>query len=967
MKRFFIALTLLLNTYSSYVFLLANTPKLGIPDVEYFNRRQYGGATQNWKVSQGKSDLLYFANNDGLLEYDGVRWRLHRHMGDLIVRSATCIDDKVYAGGFNEFGFFRYDSLHHFQYTSLATTPELKSLGNTWAIHELENKVIFQFDVAICVFEDDKLVATIPSNSRFISSFIANGLLLVQDESRGLLEVRGNKAFPIAGGDIFTAKTIASVMELSENRIAIGTMRAGMYIWDMQTIEPWDIPANEELKKANVFCGVSYQDEYLVFGTIQNGFLITDMNGKLVMQIDKDKGLVNNTVLSVFVDREGGIWGGLDNGIARISLNSSVSFLGSYYNLGTGYIMRQYRNSYYFGTNQALYAIDKERFKDPLKDRRDFQRIKGTEGQVWSLYQDDTGLLCGHNLGIFAISGRTSKLITPPDVKGVWGFIEIKDRPDLMLAGTYNGLILLKKEEKSWRFVKHISGFEESSRFAEWDNERNLWVAHGSKGLYQIRLSKDYQVIEDVKSHGFTLFDDKSSMVISKVKGQCIVAGNNGIYQINENGSATPYTLFDTYFINGDFPSQLYEDRFRNVWYFQANKVGVLRYLEDGSYKRIDYPFLSLEQKLVSGFESVFVVDKQNAFFGIEDGYAHYSLQDNQNFNVPFKVHLRSFKGVSDSVEYVLHQQDDEETTQLKIPEYPFKNNSFEIHYAATFFQDDEVMYSTHLSGVDEVNEGWSTIGFRQYTKLKEGDYSFKVQAKNRYGVQSKPLVFKFKVLPPWHRHLYAKIAYLILLIALTIIVIKIFNRRVEVSRQKEELNQRARYKAKEEQLMNEALRADKELIKMRNDRLRSDMLFKEKELANSALSVIQKNEFLASIKERLKRIKSSKDLDEIVYKLGLVIKNIDKDIDSESHWEAFELHFEQVHAEFLKRLKEKHADLSLREQKLCAYIRMGMTSKEIAMMMNISFRAVENNRYRLRQKLDLMHGENLSRYISTL
>ena len=967
MKRHLIVMMLLLNMYPFCMYLLANNPKLGIPDVEYFNRRQYGGATQNWKVSQGKSDLLYFANNDGLLEFDGVRWRLHRQMGNLIVRSATCIDDKVYTGGFNEFGFFRYDSLHHFQYTSLATTATLKALGNTWAIHELDNKVIFQLDHAICVFVDDKLVATIPSQSRFISSFIVNGLLLVQDEAKGLLEVRGNQAFPIAGGDVFIPKTIASVMALSENRIAIGTMKAGVYVWDMQTIEPWDMPANEELKKANIFCGVSYHDKYLVFGTIQNGFLITDMSGRLLMQVDKDKGLVNNTVLSVFVDKEGGIWGGLDNGIARISLNSSVSFLSSYYNLGTGYIMRKHRDSYYFGTNQALFSIDKERFKDPLKDRNDFQKIKGTDGQVWSLYQDDLGLLCGHNLGIFAISGTSSKLITPPDVNGVWNFITIKDRPDLMLAGTYNGLILLKKEEKAWRFVKHLLGFDESSRYAEWDSAGNLWVGHGSKGLYQIRLSKDYQAIEHLKVHGFTLFDDETSMVISKVKDQCVVSAKNGIYQINANGSATPYDGFNAYFTNGDFPGQMHEDRFRNVWFFQANKVGVLRYLEDGTYKKIDYPFLPLEKKLVSGFESVFVADKQNAFFGMEEGFAHYTLQNDKNFNVPFKVHLRSFRGISDSTEYVLHQQDNGESLQLNIPEYRFKNNSFEIHYAATFYQDDDVLYITHLSGVDERNEDWSDISFRQFTKLKEGNYSFEIQAKNPYGVRSKPLVFRFKVLPPWHRHLYAKIAYLILLILLTIIVIKIFNRRVEASRQKEKLNQRARYKAKEEQLMNEALRAEKELIKMRNDRLRNDMLFKEKELANSALSVIQKNEFLASIKERLKRIKGSKDLEDMVYKLGLVIKKIDKDIDSESHWEVFELHFEQVHAEFLKRLKEKHAELSLREQKLCAYIRMGMTSKEIAMMMNISFRAVENNRYRLRQKLDIMHGENLSRYINAL
>ena len=967
MRRILITLALLNGLVLITSGLLAQSAKLGIPEIEYFNRRQYGAATQNWKISQSESDLMYFANNDGLLEFDGVDWRLHKDMGDFIVRSVKCLNDKIYVGGFNEFGYFQYDSLHHLQYTTLATSLELKSLGNIWTIHEWGEKVVFQSDKAISIFENEVLQKKISTSSRFVSSFIVNGLLLVQDESVGLMEVRGDKAFPIAGGHVFSAKTVSSVMALSADKIVIGTMKSGVYLWDMQSIKVWDIPANEDLKRANIFCGASYEEEYLIFGTIQKGFLITDKAGRLVMQVDKDKGLINNTVLSVFVDREGGIWGGLDNGIARVSLNSSISFLSGYYDLGTGYVMKDYKDDYFFGTNQALFVIDKERFNSPLKDRYDFERVRGTDGQVWSLYHDENSMLCGHNLGVFAINGTKSELITPPSVDGVWNFIRIDERPDLMLAGTYDGFILLKNQNGKWQFEKHIEGFDESSRYAEWDDEGNLWVSHGNKGLFQLRFTQDYQAIEEVNSYGFSLFEDRSAMVISKINGQCVVPGLNAIYQINPDGTAQPNAQLDAFFSKGAYPGQLFEDRFRNIWFFQSNKVGVLRYLEDGTYKKIEYPFLPLEKKLVSGFESVFVSDERNVFFGIEDGFAHYALQDYQNFRMPFKVHLRSFKGVSDSIEYVLHQEEDDEAPQLIVPAYPFKNNSFEIHYAATFYQDAEVHYSTYLSGVDQEPSSWSEVAYRQYTKLKEGDYSFVIRAKNRYGVQSKPLVFRFRVLPPWHRHMYAKLAYAIFVLLLTIVVVLIFNRRIEISRQKEKLKQRERFKAKEEQLTNEALRSEKEVIKMRNDRLRSEMLFKEKELANSTMNVIQKNEFLGTIKENLKRIKGLKDMPEMAQKISQLIKKIDKDIDSESHWDVFELHLEEVHADFLKRLQSNHADLSSREKKLSAYIRMGMSSKEIAVLMNISSRAVENNRYRLRQKLNIAQGENLSRYISSI
>jgi len=947
----------------------AQNKKYGIPEIEHFNRREYNAGTQNWHITQSNSDLLYFANNEGVIEYDGENWKVNSDMGNYIVRSVKAIGTRIYAGTYNEIGYFEYDSLHHLEYNSLGNYPQLRNNGDYWNIHDWNGTIVFHSEKAICLFKNDEVTAVIPAVSRFVSSFLVNGLLLVQDETEGLMEIRGDQIFKVQGGEQFSGEMIGAVVSLSATQIVIGAMNKGLFLWDMQDIQPWDVPVSDLLKETNIFCGVNYHNDQFVFGTIQSGLVVCDKSGQVVTVIDKDKGLWNNTVLSVFVDREGNIWGGLDNGIVRVALNSSVSFVQGYYNIGTGYVMDIHQNHYYLGTNQALYKITGDDFKNPLMDRTDFSKIDGTDGQVWSLFKDGDILLCGHNKGVFEIFNGKGHLITPPVVDGVWLFKHIKGQPNLLLAGTYHGLILLEKKAGRWHFKSEVKGFEESSRFLEWDADGSLWMSHGYKGVYRLQLSKDFTKINKVDTFPVHYFPGHpESIIVSQIQGEPFFSSNEGLYTFNKKTELFEKDKqFDKFFTADNYPLWVKEDQYTNIWYFHAGQVGVLRYQEDGTYKKIDYPFVSLENKLVNGFEFIRVSDRENAFFGIEDGFAHYSVDDQRNFKIPFKVHIRSFKGQDDTVAYCLNQAGAKPTPQLVIPEYHFRNNAFDVQFAATYYEEQELSYSTFLSSFDSQPTEWSHSTFRQFTKLSEGAYEFKVVARNRYGVESDPISFRFVVLPPWHRTTYAKMVYAVILVLLTVLVVWFFNRRVEVSRQREKRKQQERFKAKAEQLKNEALTAEKEMIRMRNEKLRNEMVHKEKELANSTMSIIQKNEFLTLIKDYLKKIKRLDDKKDVEQKVNLLIKKIDKDIDSEQYWEVFETHLEQVHEAFLKRLKEKHADLSQREQKLCAYIRMGMASKEIAALMNISSRAVENNRYRLRQKLKLEQGENLAAYISQL
>jgi DNA-binding CsgD family transcriptional regulator len=628
--------------------------------------------------------------------------------------------------------------------------------------------------------------------------------------------------------------------------------------------------------------------------------------------------------------------------------------------------MMQKDDLFFLGTNQALYSITMDEFSDPTKDRDDFDLVKGSNGQVWNLFKDDvTGeLLMGHNLGVFTIRNNEAFPVTPSSVNGAWIFREVPGNSDLLMVGTYSGLALLKRDGRgNWAFFRKMPGFLESSRFIEWNDSQAIWVAHGLKGLLKVRFNSDFSRIVDVKSYeDFNGLDEFKDFSLSKIDDRIVFAASHVLYTLNDEEAFVPDELSIFFEDDREYPIRLKQDRFGNIWFFVDNGVGVLRYQEDGSYMRFDNPFVPLKNKLVSGFESLYVLIEETTFFGIEDGFGQYLLGSDINYYQPFNVHIRGIRSQSREDERFFVSS--EGLPQSYVPVYSFAENDFEVFFSASWFGSGEVKYSAILEGFEDKWSPWGKVQNRQFTRLPEGKYAFKVKARNVHGVQSKPAAFKFEVLPPWYRTTRAKIIYFALALILVVLIWWITQRIVDKSRQREKLRQKEKYREREDQLRRDALENEKEMIRLRNDKLRNNMKHKEKELANSTMHIIHKNDFLISIKEELLKARKSSDRDMIEKKIASIVRQIDRDIDNEAHWKIFETHLEQVHEDFLKRVSSLHDDLSARELRLAAYLRMNMSSKEIASLMNITPRAVENNRYKLRKKLNLESGDNLVDYI---
>ena len=171
--------------------------------------------------------------------------------------------------------------------------------------------------------------------------------------------------------------------------------------------------------------------------------------------------------------------------------------------------------------------------------------------------------------------------------------------------------------------------------------------------------------------------------------------------------------------------------------------------------------------------------------------------------------------------------------------------------------------------------------------------------------------------------------------------------------------------KEREDRFQREALIAEKEIIKLRNDKLRAEMVFRDKELANQTMGIINKNKFLSRVNDDLGNIQDFIVNDAAREKICSLKKRIKKEIDIKHQNKIFETYFDEANEEFFRQLKEMFPELTPYDLRLCAFIRMNITTKEIATILNISYRGAEVSRYRLRKKMGLPREVNLSSYLA--
>jgi ligand-binding sensor domain-containing protein/DNA-binding CsgD family transcriptional regulator len=929
---------------------------IGLPNIISYSRSDYNGGLQNRDIVQDKNGILYFANSEGLLSFDGTYWKLYPLPNKTIVRSvAVGPDNKIYVGAQNEMGYFSPDKTGSLVYTSLKSLLPAKnsSFKDIWNIVWFKNQPFFRSLNHIFRLANKTLTDYHPQSQwQFLGA--SNNQLIAQDTKNGLFEFLSGKWSPIViSAPLPKDVALTALQQLNKDSILITTLKDGIYVLSHQKLTAFNLKGQNQFSD-RILCADLMDDNNIALGTQMGGLYIVDKNGKIIENLTRKEGLQNNTILSLFLDKDRNLWMGLDDGIDFNAYNSAIKHIyPEKLNEGTGYSAMLFNHVLYIGTSNWLYELPVNGNKDLSTVKGTFKTVENTKGPVWGLFEINNNLLLAHHEGAFQI--KDDKAIPINTRFGFWNFTPLdKSQPaSTIIAGNYNGLDLIHYNHNSFVSEGNVN-FNQSSRFVIIDKQ-TAWVAHIYEGVFKIDLSST--------SHPTSkLYTDKNGLPsvlknrLFTIKNRMAVATEKGIYEYDSHTDRfEPSTYFKDIFKQKDI-RYLKEDDHGNIWFIEGKKLGVVDF--SGSNPHLIY-FPELDGKMVSDFENIYPLNDENIFVGAEKGFYHINYKQYKNNKSPVEVLVRMVKASGDADSILNGGYKVIAKNQLH--ELSSKQNNLHFEYSAPSYQkQSNIEYSYYLKNFNKEWSGWSKKTEKDYTNLPNGNYTLQIKARSNLGDESAISSYSFTVLPPWYKTIWAYVFYGLLIIALNYLFYHWLKEKFRLEKLKyEEEQKRLNYL---HQL--ELDKSEKEIIALKNEKLESEILGKNSELASVAMHLLQKSELLEKIKEELVHLrKATNDMPSEELKKLIRILNQESKMDKD--WEQFAVYFDNTHSDFLKALKETHPKLSAHELKLCAYLRMNLSSKEIAQLLNISVRGVEISRYRLRKKLGLPTEINLFNYFT--
>lgn len=954
MKRFFI-LCCLINLYfihPIYTQSAVSFPSKSLPLITTYLSEQYNGGIQNWDFDQDTLGFLYVANNFGLLEFDGAVWTRYEipnstKMRALAVEKET---NNVFVGGQKQFGYFSR-TVDGLMYTDLTNnvSPEVV-FNEVWSILEYKQ----------CIYANigGSIVASTKGTLKLVEGIAGVTFLKVMDGKLIAGASDGVYSFDDASG-LFVKRSasnghkILGIIQQGDSCFVF-TYDGEIFIEEEGVLSPVSASICGFLQTSKVNRVLKLQNGNIAIATQNNGLLILDGQLNPVQVLTKNRGLNHRTVVSLFEDHFNNLWIGLNNGICVAELKSPFSMINENIGLeGTGYSATSYKEDVYLGTSSGLFKWSND--AAGLTEPGSYTLVSGSEGLVNNVSVINDQLILSHHEGAFRLDG--DRFIPFYSGTGAWKFAQSSD--ETLLGGTYTGFALFNRDANNApKLVKPLSGLNESSRIFEYQNDSVLWMTHGYKGAFKVLFEGDS--IKSVKHYGVEDgFPSNILISVYKVDGELIFTAERGIYQYDEGTDRFKMHPFLNTWFEDRHVSKIKEVSKNLIFFIAGGEIGVLKKKSIGVFEIEEKQFKKINRFVSDDLENINVISETQMLIGAKEGFVLYEQEKDQPFQESFHTYLKrvSISGLDDSTQ--------------EIDGTFFSGSSLDrsrlmrFSFAAPYFDGvANLKYACRLSPYEDEWSEWSNSSWKEYTNLPAGSYTFEVKALNVYDVESEVSSYPFSIAPRWYESGVAYAGYSLVVLMFFCTVLYTRERKHQTEKLIINQNKEEEIRSKEEEISAFSEKTSQEIQALKNENLEKEIGHKNSQLASVTMHLLSKNEFVMSIRKKLNdTLNSEHDNKESLSKL---VKTIDKNIEEDDAWETFAYHFDQVHGNFLQKLKTE-AKLTPQETKLCAYLRMNMSTKDIANLMNITIRGVELARYRLRKKLGISREVNLVGYLTEL
>lgn len=891
-----------------------------LPFVENYNKSDYQGDNQIWSVAQGNDAAMYFANNYYLLRYDGVKWEKYSLPNKTIIRSVMVDGDRIYTGSYKEFGYWfrKNGKMYYVSISNKSNVFDDSDNEEIWKIFKFKNEIYFQSFNGVFLY-DGKIIKE--NKFPFLVSycFEVDNQLLVASVEKGIYKMNGSGFEKIEGWSILENNVIHAI-EKHQNKTYIFTKKNGVYVEENRVLSAWNNPLNTILKTANINVAKFIKNNKLIIGTANKGVYIFDLNSGSYKNINRNNVLMNNSILSIGQDKENDLWLGLDNGIAHIEVNSPISiFYDNSGILGSVYSVVSTPKGYLMASNHGVFKYEDKQLS----------LIPNTQGQAWNISKINNKYLIGHNEGTFVYDNGLFYKSSP--INGGWNLTKSSINNSYLQA-TYSGVIIYNNATDLKQYIV-INKILKPIKYVAQNRKNEIWAADNNRGLYRIQYNDAYETtnVENVTQRSKIAND--FGVKIFEFRNEILFLINKSWYTYNSiSNKLAPNELFNANFKNISNIVSIDEN------HFLVLQEGLLYhiYARDNKFIRTIIQEKYYKGKIINDNLKVFK-NKENYLLNLDDGFISLQLK------------YANKKKSNISVEAFVDNTLVKNKAKIKY------NSELRIHVISGVFGATRPNLFYKINGTKEfipVNEGLIVLN-----NLNSGSHEITIYLHDGLHYD-KISNFQFIVAKPWYFSFWMIALYFIIIGVILYLYYKWNNLRYiqKMKLQEEELKH-------QKKILEMELKAENELNSQEYEKhiLELEIQSKSSEVAGKSLSIAKQSEMIEKIQGIL-------DTETDFNKLKSEIKKAIKINSVNKHeWETFETNLNQIHNAFIVNLSKKYPNLTPKDIKLCIYLKMNLSSKEIAPMMNISFRGVELQRYRLRKKLNLVQDENLSKFLLTV
>lgn len=930
------------------IFLISVSVSAYSPNILNFSPETYGGANKNWSIGADEFGTIYIGNDRGLVEFDGVSWKLSQLPSKGIVRSlGVASSQAIYVGGTEEFGVWKRGISGNLEYTSLSKSINFKDLKNSdfWRTMVTSKGVYFQSFSSI-FFYDFKTVRKLNNvqNPIMLLNEVRGDFLFQQ--MKGVVYIlKGGKIEEFPGSDIFKNTDIRLILPYGKAGYLFATNTKGLIVYEDGKYHDLNKESSLILSSKDINNGLLTRKGTYVLGTLLDGVYEVDMHGKIINHFSADNVLQSNTVLSIGDDNLGNIWLGMGSGVSCISSSTNLDyFTKTTSRIGSIYTACLWKGNLLLGTNQGVFYLPESSLKNSSSLAQP-KLIPGTQGQVWNLHEIDGTLFYCHNNGLSTIDANLHAQPFLPIGTGVFNIrkIEIENTQYLALS-TYLSVKIIDVKTKK---IYSPKGVDEPIYDTQVDHLGNLWMEHNNRGVYRCRWVPGTSTFSQIHYYrGINENSIPTKLQLFKVGGRANMIGDGKIYHYNDiDDRVTPDKILDSLFLPLE-PVKKVFPLSPSLFCALAEKSFYL-FTYDGYHASVvgsqgvghNLHFLDIYQNIIPLNDSLSFISLDGGF--IICNFAKIARQNlHKNKKLPVPV-IRALKSISSKEKSFIYFPVNQETIKVKNA-----YNTIEISYVVKNGYASYVACQYKLDGVDMEWSSKSYLNKVVYERLPVGNYTFRVRAMDLEGNVSSEAVLHFRINPPWYASWWAYLFYFLLAIAIFFIF-----RAWSI----------ARYQKKQ---IRKIRRLETERLKALASELQAQVDKKNAELVTQTSFIIQKNELIEKVRTLIDDFyvkNKSTVLQQLIFKINNLLNN---NLNTDEDWRNFLIKFEEKHPDFFRNLKNRYEGLTSTDLRLCACLKLNMETKDIASLMNLSIRAIENNRYRLRKKLDLKTEQNLNEFL---